>query len=547
MSSGTNPDKGNGNGGGNGSGAAARPASKIPDSKPAGAKLPAGYPGADTIVMTDRDRAIASGKITPATGIAPPQTAGPQSKTPASPTDTAVLAAPNLGKATSVNPMAILERLSILLQLQRRGRTASSDELPFIMVNESRQLLPYRQAVYFSIRNGKPTLKSLSGLAVPDSSAPYAQWMRKFVRWRCQCPEPGKQQRLDLAQLPDQAPKPPRWYRDWKDWLPPHALWSPLLDNRRTLIGVVIFFRETAFTDAQNMQAAHLTESYAQDLALSLSRPAGAKRSWSPLLLLLLAGAAVAAFLPVHQSVLAPSEITARRPALVRSGLDGVVDRFLVEPNQRVEAGQELVRLEDAQLRTRLTVAKKAEDMAQAEYKQLLQAALSDPKSKQRIPLVQGHIEQLAAETEYIESLMQRIVITSPMAGVVLCDMPDEWLGRPVSLGQRIMLVADPDNLELEIHLPATENMRVQVGDSVVFYPNVAPIRPMRATVAHVGFRAGEVPGVGMAYVLRADVDAEGRPLLGLRGMAKLYGPEQPLWRIVFQKPLMAARQWLGW
>ncbi len=518
----------------------------VPDTDVLGVNFPSGDLGADTIVMTDKDRAMASRHTRVAN---PGAAAAPQKPSPARPagTDTVNATTQRLSRPTGVSPMAVLEHLSILLQLQRRARTAGPEELPFIMVNESRQLLPYRQAVFFTIRNGKPTLKSVSGLAVPDSSAPFAQWMRKFVRWRCQCPEPTKQQRLDLANLAAEKPTPPRWFKDWKDWLPPHALWSPLLDNRRTLIGAIVFFREKPFSDAHNMQAAHLTESYAQDLALSISRPAGARRSWSPLLFLLLAGAVAASFLPVHQSVLAPSEITAKRPALVRSGLDGVVDRFLVEPNQRVAAGQELVRLEDAQLRTRLTVSKKAEDMAQAEYKQLLQAALSDPKSKQRIPLVQGHIEQLAAETEYIESLMERIVITSPIAGVVLCDTPDEWLGRPVSLGQRIMLVANPDHLELEIHLPASENMRVEVGDTVVFYPNVAPIKPMRATVTHVGFRAGEVPGVGMAYVLRADVEAEAKPLLGLRGMAKLYGPEQPLWMLLFQKPLMAARQWLGW
>ncbi len=445
--------------------------------------------------------------------------------------------------------MRALDRLGILLNLQRRARNAPVEELPFVMVNETRQLLPYRQAALFTMRMGRATLAALSGLAVPDRNAPYAQWLAKYVAWRLTFPDAGKLRTFDLAAPAEEIANAPVWLAEWAEWLPRHCLWAPLPDGRGGLVGVLLLAREEGFSEADAMMVSHVTESYGQTLSLSRSRPARGmvpRSLFSPVFVVLLCCLAAAGFYPVRQTVLAPAEVAARRPALVRSGLEGVIDRFLVEPNQRVEEGQPLIRLEDAQLRTRLAVAKKAEDMARAEYRQLLQAALSDPKTKQRIPLIQGRIEQLAAESAYIESLIERTTIPSPMRGVILCDNPDEWLGRPVSLGQRIMLVADPERVQLEIALPAKDAMTVAVGDTVLFYPNVSPDAPREAAVTFVGYRAGEVPGLGLAYIVRAEMTGDDQPLLGLRGMVKLYGPKQPLFLTVFRTPIMAARQWLG-
>lgn len=445
-----------------------------------------------------------------------------------------------------VNPVAVLDRLSLLLQLQRRARTAEDEELPFIMANETRQLLKYRQAALFSLNRGRTRVQAVSGLAVPDPNAPYVQWLSKFAKWRLERADGAGVERVNLVQVQEETKKAPVWLGDWKEWLPPHLLWGPLNDPRGGFIGILLAFRDEPYSETEVMLFSHLLGGYAETLALSQSKKRKRSLPLSPILALALLAAIAAMFYPVRQSVLAPSEVTAKRPALVRAGLDGVVDQFLVQPNQEVEAGDPLIRLEDAQLRTKLAVAKKAEDMAQAEYRQLLQAGLSDPRTKQRIPLAQGRIEQLAAETAYIESLMERVLIHSPIKGVVLCDNPDEWLGRPVSLGQRIMLVADPHTVELEIRLPASDSMQVNVGDELMFFPNISPIEPKPATVSFVGYRAGEVAGVGMAFILRADIDSGGDSLLGLRGMAKLYGPSQSLGLVLLRKPIMAVRQWLG-
>lgn len=451
----------------------------------------------------------------------------------------------NEGKAR-VDAAAL--RLGMVLQLAERARHADRRELPFIIANETRQLLPYRQAVLWTVERGQPRLAALSGLAVPDRNSPYVLWVNRFVKWRLSLKASvAKAASQSLAELADGGPA---WMADWKEWLPEHVLAAPLFGYGGWVSGYFLLARETKFQESEAILFARLADAYGESLGGALSRPrppSSGRWFWRVVAAIVFAVIAAAMIMPRPQSTLASAEVSARRPAIIRAGIDGVVERFLVEPNQRVVGGDRLFRLEDTQLKTRLAVAAKAEEMARVELRQLKQAALSDPRSKSRLPMAQSRAEQLAAETEYVRSLLERVEAVSPLDGVALVDNPDEWQGRPVGLGQRIMMVADPDDVMLEITLPIADSVSVSVGDELLFFPNVAPASPLRAKVTFVGYRAVETPGIGMAFRLRAEFDGGTPPMLGLRGTARLNGKPLPLGLIILRRPITAVRQWLGW
>jgi hypothetical protein len=131
---------------------------------------------------------------------------------------------------------------------------------------------------------------------------------------------------------------------------------------------------------------------------------------------------------------------------------------------------------------------------------------------------------------------------------VALVDAPEEWAGRPVGLGQRVMTVAAPSLVRLEIFLPMNDFAPQKNGDPVLFFPNISPGKPFKAAVIQAGYQAEESHQAGMAFRLRADFgpDIKNPPRLGLRGTAKLYGPRAPLVYHMLRRPIMKARQWLG-
>ena len=438
-----------------------------------------------------------------------------------------------------------LLRLGILLQLQKHAQAASYAELPFLFVNETHALTPYRQAFFWQFEGkGVWSVGAVSGLAAPDPGAPFVLWLKALAK---ELEQQGKHTHSTALQA---SLFSPALAANWQEWLPANGLWLPLM-ARQKLVGALALFREQPFLPEEQELLEHLCGSYALCLPRKAERPplsalraflsTSRKRMWLGLVLFMLL------WVPVRQSVLAPAEVIAMHPVHVRAGLEGVIKQILVEPNQQVQSGTPLVTLEDDQLQTRLVVAQKSMEVATAELQQAQQLSLVDPRSKVRLPMLQGRVEQLAAELALVRSQLERVIIVSPAEGIALIDSPDMWLGRPVSLGQKIMELAKPDAVQLEISLPMGESLPLEQGDQVLFFPNISPHAPLAAVLGYIGYQASEQPTIGLAFTLRANFAPNGPlPRLGLRGTAKLYGARRPLIGLLLRKPLLQVRQWLG-
>ncbi|HMW43965.1 MAG TPA: HlyD family efflux transporter periplasmic adaptor subunit, partial [Plasticicumulans sp.] len=309
--------------------------------------------------------------------------------------------------------------------------------------------------------------------------------------------------------------------------------------------------------DADRQLLALLAGSYAQARRLArlaarkslLARLPRGRRAWywaSALLVL-----ALLAAWPIRQSVLAPAELVPRLPALVRAPVDGVIESFQIEPNQRVSAGQPLLRLDATEVRSKLEVATRAREVALAEFQTASQQAFSDARAKATLATLAGRVEQQAAERDYYATLLERLQLRAPQDGIAIFDDPNDWLGRPVAVGQKILVVARPEDIELEVHLPASDPLLLAAGDALLFFPNVAPDRPLGARLRVIGYTA--VPGADgvAAYRLKASLDAgrtgnaaDLRP--GLRGTARVYGADTTLGAWLLRRPLAVLARWLN-
>lgn len=255
---------------------------------------------------------------------------------------------------------------------------------------------------------------------------------------------------------------------------------------------------------------------------------------------------AVALF-PVHLSVLAPGEVTARDPAVVRAPLEGVVDHVLVIPNQKVEAGQLLVELDTTAIRGKLEVAQKALQTARAEHEQAAQQAFFDMKAKAQLGVLNGRIEERRADIAYLSNQLARSKVTAPRAGVAVLDDPSEWIGRPVSVGERILAVADEHDTEVEAWLGPADVIDLPEGAPVTLFLNVDPLHPVYARLRYVGYESLMRPDGTVAHRVRAELPpGEDRPRLGLKGTARLDSYRVPLVYWLLRRPWAVVRQTLG-
>lgn len=434
---------------------------------------------------------------------------------------------------TVIDPQ--VERLGTLLHLEDKARRAAdSAELGFIAVNDTLALVPYRQSALWI-----GGVRALSGVPLVEAGAPFVLWLNR-VADRLAASEIGAGP-VDPSQLA------PTDAAEWAEWLPPAALWLPLAT------GGLLVARDTPFAENEVALLTHLAGTYGHAWA-ALHRPG----PWELLRrrLKVLSGRRIKviatimvalSLLPVRLSVLAQAEMVPANPVLVRSPLDGVIETIHVRPNDPVDEGQLLFELDATTLSSRLDVAAKALSGTAAEYRQSVQAALWDPKAKAQLAIIGGHIEERQAEVDYLQGQLERTQVKAPKAGIVVFDDPSAWLGRPVSLGEKVMAVTGETDTEVEAWLMVADTIPLDTGAPVTMFLNSAPLSPVHAHMRTIGYEAQPRPEGVLGYRLRASIDdGETRPRVGLRGTARIDGDRVPLIYWLFRKPLAAVRQWLG-
>lgn len=441
---------------------------------------------------------------------------------------------------------------AVLVNLARAARHAKDCvELEFMAVNASHALVPYRQAALWLEDRG---VCALSGVVQIEANAPYVQWLEKV------CPglrQPGPITSTDLET---------EFAGEWEEWLPPYGLWLPFsiaLEDDKVLQGGLLLARDIpwmehelpaledwvdAWQHAYQARMPRIRWSLAslktvfENAAKDPARPWWKRRA-------VLAAAAVCAVLvfPVRLTVLAPGELVAANPSLVRSPLDGVVERFHIKPNQSVKKGDPLFDFDEAQLASRYAVAEQALATAEAEYRQTAQQALSDNKFKSQLAVLQGKIEERRAEMEFLRGQVERAHVVAPRDGIVLIDDPSEWTGKPVSTGERILRVADPREAEVEAWLPIGDAIPIDPGATVHLYLSASPLSPVIAEVRYVSYDAMQRPDGSYAYRVRAKLAEPTSHRIGMKGTARVNGHWAPLAYWLLRRPVAFIRQTLGW
>jgi len=436
------------------------------------------------------------------------------------------------------------QQYATLLHLEQRALAAATPEvLGFTIVNETLSLVTYRQAAFFvTTANGKRRLATASGLVSVAEDSPYAVWLGRLVRTFP--PEPGCH-RLNFAHAS------PDIVDEWREWLPDHLLVTPLAGPDGREVGMVMYAREEAWGEREANLLDRLHQTYGYCLWSMTKRRcglgkmlAGMSRSrWRWVLPLLL----VVLLIPVRMTALAPAEVVALNAMAVAAPQDGVVSKFYVQPNALVKKGDALFSLDDTALIHRREVAIKALAIARADAFLAEQRAFDDLKSKGELAVAMGKVREKEAELAAVDALLARVTVRAEHDGIAVFGDPNDWLGRPVQTGERIMQLADPGDLGVLIWLPVPDALNLEPGAPVRLFLHIQPLSPLSATVVQTSYQPVTSPEGISAYRLRARFEkGVTQPRIGLRGTASVSGDWALLGYYIFRRPIAALREWSG-
>jgi biotin carboxyl carrier protein len=434
-----------------------------------------------------------------------------------------------------------LAALATLLQLEKSFRNSDTAEaLAYTLVNDSRSLIEFRQAALWQI-DGSQVI-AVSGLAVIDSNAPYISWLKQVFK-QLSVDTSGTIRSLTVEDLKGDCAD------DWQQWLPLHAVWLPVSAYGAAPKAGLLLARESVWTEGELYLLEHMADTFGHAWAALSPRPPFWKRDWltKKRLLISLAALFCLSWIPVRQTALAPASVIPAHPTILRAAIDGVVDRFYIEPNEQVTKDQLLLSLEEETIKNKLTVTRKALAVAEAEYRKTAQQAMFDTDSKAQVNILKSRTEQQEAEVRGMEDWLARIDIKAPHAGIAVFSDVNDWIGKPVTVGERILMVADPGDVELEVQLPIADAINLEPDSRVQFFLNVDPTTPVSATLYFSAYQAEVTPDETLAYRLKARFNpSDVLPRIGLKGTAKVSGSRVPFVYYVLRRPLAALRQWMG-
>ena len=437
--------------------------------------------------------------------------------------------------------------LSMLIRLEGMVRAAQTQqELQFFFVNETRRLVPYRQAILLT----PPTpstqsyeVRAASSVPLVDRTVPLMQWTERLIR------DLGKTSTGPDIRHVTEADCPAELRPDWNEFTPGYGLWCPLKHPGGQIIGGLWLTQDHPWADHETTVLQRLSEAYAyawRAVGSSNSRRWrwGLSRTTMWILAVAMLGALA---IPVPMSTLAPAKIVAKDPLIVSAPIDGVIAEILVLPNTVVSEGQVLFKYEDITFRSEYEVAERSLDVAMAQYRRAAQGSFGDAEQKADVPLLKAEVELRETERNYAHERLTKVEVKAEQAGLLLYTDKSDWIGKPVVVGQRIMELANPQQLEVRIDLPVEDAIVLREGASATLFLNANPFSSVPVTVSHASYHAEVMPNNTLAYRVTAQL-AQGSSefRIGWHGSAKIYGEQVMLFTYLFRRPISAVRPWIG-
>ena len=449
--------------------------------------------------------------------------------------------------ATENNKDPMMAAVSTLMQLESMARAAGSlKSLEFLVVNETRKLVIYRQALLFktgALSNDSHKLQVASSVAIVDKDAPATVWSEKLVSQVYR-----KSNKRDLIQI-DSVNCPENYRDQWKDFSLPYVLLCPLNLPNGKHIGILWLAREKPWVENEFVLIRRLCETYAHAAFAVEDFEKLEKKTYHERVALFSVFFIIFSFfvIPIRISTLAPVEVVSKDPLIISSPMDGLIDEVLVPPNTLVQSGMTLFRYVDTELRNEFEIADKALAVSMAEFRQVSQGAFQDSTSNSRVSLIKSQVELRRTQRDYANELLQQVEMKAPVSGLLIYSDESDWAGTPVRVGERIMQIADPGRVELRIDLPVNDAIVLFPGAEITIFLDYDPLHSLEATLTHASYEAELTPENILAYRITADfTNSEDMPRIGLQGTAKIYGERITLFFYLFRRPIATLRQYIG-
>ena len=163
----------------------------------------------------------------------------------------------------------------------------------------------------------------------------------------------------------------------------------PLISRIKGDLGSLVIVRSNKVSNTEKELLQHIAETFSHALDSFLSQGSIVSffgRIFSGWLKwLILSAITFAMFMPINISAVAPVEVIAKNPSVVTSPVNGVVKKILVNTNDAVDIGMELVKLDDLNFKSQYEINLQELEVAEAELLRAKQSSFTNDEAKAKL------------------------------------------------------------------------------------------------------------------------------------------------------------------
>ncbi|MDQ6963208.1 MAG: efflux RND transporter periplasmic adaptor subunit [Mariprofundaceae bacterium] len=244
-------------------------------------------------------------------------------------------------------------------------------------------------------------------------------------------------------------------------------------------------------------------------------------------------------FFPIPAKIVSTGHVRAQSPTYLTAQLTGIVANINVSSGEEVRKNQHLLSFDRRTLQRDIEEAEAEVGVAKAEHIRLRNSAFDDSQARAKMQLQFVEIERRQTRLKFLHQQTKYLHLYSPTAGVVQINHEEELIGKPVKIGERLAVLANPEKTEWVAEVSVQDIGYIEKGLEVEIYLDHDPLNPVQGTIRDVDFEV--TLGLNQTPVIIAYIDwndPENAQSPGEHGSMHLEAKDMPFWYAVFRKPL---------
>ena len=203
---------------------------------------------------------------------------------------------------------------------------------------------------------------------------------------------------------------------------------------------------------------------------------------------------------PIRITSTAPVEVVPINPKIITSPFNGVVKEIVVNNNDQISSGDLLVLLEDIDLKNNFNLARQSLQIAEKELLRSRQFSFSNNEEKARLAELTAQVDLKKTEVQSTSAKLKNSKLYAKTDVIAIVDQKNEWQGKPVSVGEKIMTIADPNKVEFLIWLPVKDSVTIKENSETKVFLDINPIKPLEGKILRASYQPTLSPEEVLSY-----------------------------------------------